>query len=205
MDVAPLLCAGITTYSPLKYFGLDKLNKPGMHIGVVGLGGLRHMAVMFAKAFRTKVTVISTSANKKQEAIEHLGTDSFLISRDPEQMKAAMNTLDGIIDTVSAVHPILPLLMLMKSHGKLVMVGAPEKPVELPVFPLRMGRKLVAGSCIGGMKETQEMLDFAAKHNITPDIEVVPMDYVNTALERLLKSDVKYPFVLDIGNTLNKK
>ncbi|XP_006352482.1 probable cinnamyl alcohol dehydrogenase 9 [Solanum tuberosum] len=119
--------------------------------------------------------------------------------------QAAMNTLDGIIDTVSAVHPNLPLLMLMKSHGKLVMVGAPEKPVELPVFTLLMGRKVVAGSCIGGMKETQEMLDFAAKHNITPDIEVVSMDYVNTALERLLKSDVNYGFVLDIGNTLNKK
>ncbi|KAK6774999.1 hypothetical protein RDI58_026000 [Solanum bulbocastanum] len=116
-----------------------------------------------------------------------------------------MNTLDGIIDTVSAMHPILPLLMLMKSHGKLVMVGAPEKPVEFPVFPLLMGRKQVAGSCIGGMKETQEMLDFAAKHNITPDVEVVPMDHVNTSLERLLKSDVKYHFVLDIGNTLNKK
>uniref|UniRef100_M1BA03 10-hydroxygeraniol oxidoreductase n=1 Tax=Solanum tuberosum TaxID=4113 RepID=M1BA03_SOLTU len=171
---------GYSDMMSFEYFGLDK---PGMHIGVVGLGGLGHMAVKFAKAFGTKVTVISTSANKKQEAIERLGADSFLISRDPEQMKAAMNTLDGIIDTVSAVHPILPLLMLMKSHG----------------------RKLVAGSCIGGMKETQEMLDFAAKHNITPDIEVVPMDYVNTALERLLKSDVKYRFVLDIGNTLNKK
>ncbi|XP_060184641.1 8-hydroxygeraniol dehydrogenase-like [Lycium barbarum] len=199
MDAAPLLCAGITTYSPLRYYGLDK---PGMHIGVVGLGGLGHMAVKFAKAFGTKVTVISTSASKKQEAIERLGADSFLISRDPEQMQAAISTLDGIIDTVSAVHPILPLLSLLKSHGKLVMVGAPEKPVELPVFPLLMGRKLVAGSLIGGMKETQEMLDFAAKHNITPDVEVVPMDYVNTALERLLKSDVKYRFVLDIGNTL---
>ncbi|MCD7462109.1 Cinnamyl alcohol dehydrogenase 8 [Datura stramonium] len=202
MDAAPLLCAGITTYSPLKYFGLDK---PGMHIGVVGLGGLGHMAVKFAKAFGTKVTVISTSANKKQEAIARLGADSFLISRDPEQMQAAASTLDGIIDTVSAVHPILPLLNLLKSHGKLVMVGAPEKPVELPVFPLLFGRKLVAGSCIGGMKETQEMLDFAAKQNITPDIEVVPMDYVNTALDRLLKSDVKYRFVLDIANTLDKK
>ncbi|XP_009609570.1 8-hydroxygeraniol dehydrogenase-like isoform X2 [Nicotiana tomentosiformis] len=199
MEAAPLLCAGITTYSPLKYFGLDK---PGMHIGVVGLGGLGHMAVKFAKAFGTKVTVISTSASKKQEAIERLGADSFLISRDPEQMQAAMSTLDGIIDTVSAIHPILPLLSLLKSHGKLVMVGAPEKPVELPVFPLLLGRKLLAGSCIGGMKETQEMVDFAAKHNITPDIEVVPMEYVNTALDRLLKSDVKYRFVLDIGNTL---
>ncbi|KAH0707613.1 hypothetical protein KY290_012491 [Solanum tuberosum] len=193
---------GITTYSPLRYYRLDK---PGMHIGVVGLGGLGHMAVKFAKVFGTKAIVISTYVSKKDEAIDRLGADSFLVSCDPDQMQAAMNILDGIIDTVSAVHPILPLLMLMKSHGKLVMVGAPEKPVELPVVPLLMGRKLVSGSCIGGMKETQEMLDFAANHNITPDIEVVPMDYVNTALERLLKSDVKYHFVLDIGNTLNKK
>ncbi|KAJ8543975.1 hypothetical protein K7X08_025593 [Anisodus acutangulus] len=201
MEAAPLLCAGITTYSPLKYFGLDK---PGMHIGVVGLGGLGHMAVKFAKAFGTKVTVISTSLSKKDEAIERLGADSFLVSRDPDQMQAAAGSLDGIIDTVSAIHPLLPLINLLKTHGKLVMVGAPEKPLELPVFPLLFGRKLVAGSAIGGIKETQEMVDFAAKHNITPDVEVVPMDYVNTALERLLKSDVKYRFVLDIGNTLNK-
>nr|GLL18946.1 8-hydroxygeraniol dehydrogenase-like isoform X3 [Ipomoea trifida] len=113
-----------------------------------------------------------------------------------------MNTLDGIIDTVSAVHPVLPLLCLLKTNGKLVMVGAPEKPIDLPVFPLLMGRKLVAGSGIGGIKETQEMLDFSAKHNITPDVEIVPMDYINTALERLVKADVKYRFVLDIGNTL---
>nr|GMC56836.1 8-hydroxygeraniol dehydrogenase-like [Ipomoea batatas]GMC57301.1 8-hydroxygeraniol dehydrogenase-like [Ipomoea batatas] len=199
MEAAPLLCAGITTYSPLRYFGLDK---PGMSIGVVGLGGLGHMAVKFAKAFGAKVTVISTSASKKQEAIERLGADSFLISGDPEQMQAAMNTLDGIIDTVSAVHPVLPLLCLLKTNGKLVMVGAPEKPIDLPVFPLLMGRKLVAGSGIGGIKETQEMLDFSAKHNITPDVEIVPMDYINTALERLVKADVKYRFVLDIGNTL---
>ncbi|XP_009592886.1 8-hydroxygeraniol dehydrogenase-like isoform X3 [Nicotiana tomentosiformis] len=201
MEAAPLLCAGITTYSPLKYFGLDK---PGMHIGVVGLGGLGHMAVKFAKAFGTKVTVISTSASKKQEAMERLGADSFLVSRDPDQMQAAAGSLDGIIDTVSAIHPLLPLINLLKTHGKLVMVGAPEKPLELPVFPLLLGRKLVAGSAIGGIKETQEMVDFAAKHNITPDVEVVPMDYVNTALDRLLKSDVKYRFVLDVGNTLNK-
>ncbi|XP_070031468.1 8-hydroxygeraniol dehydrogenase-like isoform X1 [Nicotiana tomentosiformis] len=199
MEAAPLLCAGITTYSPLKYFGLDK---PGMHIGVVGLGGLGHMAVKFAKAFGTKVTVISTSASKKQEAMERLGADSFLVSRDPDQMQAAAGSLDGIIDTVSAIHPLLPLINLLKTNGKLVIVGAPDKPLELPVFPLLLGRKLLAGSCIGGMKETQEMVDFAAKHNITPDIEVVPMEYVNTALDRLLKSDVKYRFVLDIGNTL---
>ncbi|MED6132086.1 hypothetical protein PIB30_015873 [Stylosanthes scabra] len=197
---APLLCAGITVYSPMMYFGL---NKPGLHLGVVGLGGLGHMAVKFGKAFGMKVTVISTSPAKKAEAIQHLGADSFVLSTDPHQMKVAMGTLDGIIDTVSAVHPLVPLLGLLKSHGKIVMVGAPEKPLELPVFPLIMGRKLVAGSCIGGIKETQEMIDFAAKHGVKPDIEVIPMDYVNTAMERLLKADVKYRFVIDIGNTLN--
>ncbi|KAI5325022.1 hypothetical protein L3X38_034095 [Prunus dulcis] len=196
---APLLCAGITTYSPLRYFGLDK---PGMHVGVVGLGGLGHVAVKFAKAMGVKVTVISTSPNKKEEAIDHLHADSFLVSRDQDQMQAALGTMDGIIDTVSAVHPLLPLIGLLKSHGKLVMVGAPEKPLELPVFPLLMGRKIVGGSCIGGMKETQEMIDFAAKHNITADIEVIPIDYLNTAMERLVKADVRYRFVIDIGNTL---
>ncbi|KAA8546659.1 hypothetical protein F0562_003110 [Nyssa sinensis] len=195
---APLLCAGITTYSPLKYFELDK---PGQHLGVVGLGGLGHVCVKFAKAFGAKVTVISTSPNKKKEAIEQLGADCFLVSSDQDQMQAAVGTMDGIIDTVSAIHPILPLLALLKSHGKLVVVGAP-KSLELPVFPLLMGRKIVAGSTIGGMKETQEMIDFAAKHNIKPDIEIIPMDYVNTAMERLEKADVKYRFVIDVGNSL---
>jgi D-arabinose 1-dehydrogenase-like Zn-dependent alcohol dehydrogenase len=196
---APLLCAGITTYSPLKHFGLDK---PGLHVGVVGLGGLGHVAVKMAKAFGTKVTVISTSEGKKKEAIEKLGADSFLVSRDPEQLKAAMGSLDGIIDTVSATHPVQPLLGLLKPQGKLVMVGAPEKPLELPAFSLIMGRKILAGSAIGGLKETQEMLDFSAKHNITADIELVPIDYVNTAMERLVKSDVRYRFVIDVANTL---
>ncbi|XP_028754573.1 probable mannitol dehydrogenase [Neltuma alba] len=196
---APLLCAGITVYSPLKYFGLDK---PGLHIGVVGLGGLGHLAVKFAKAFGAKVTVISTSPNKKEEALKNLGADSFVVSREQDQMQAVMGTFDGIIDTVSAVHPLLPLIGLLKSHGKLVMVGAPEKPLELPVFPLLLGRKLVAGSAFGGMKETQEMVDFAAKHNVKPEIEVVPIDYVNKAMERLAKADVKYRFVINIGETL---
>ncbi|RVW57332.1 putative mannitol dehydrogenase [Vitis vinifera] len=196
---APLLCAGITVYSPLQHFGLTK---PGMHIGVVGLGGLGHVAVKFAKGFGVKVTVISTSPSKKKEAIEHLGADYFLVSREPDQMQAAVGTMDGIIDTVSSVHPLLPLIGLLKSQGKLVMVGAPNRPLELPVFPLIMGRKVVAGSCIGGMKETQEMIDFAGKHNITADVEVIPMDYVNTAMERLEKDDVRYRFVIDIGNTL---
>ncbi|VVA27029.1 PREDICTED: probable [Prunus dulcis] len=196
---APLLCAGVTTYSPLRYFGLDK---PGMHVGVVGVGGLGHVAVKFAKAMGVKVTVISTSPNKKKEAIENLGADSFLVSRDNGQMQAAMGTMDGIIDTVSAVHPLLPLLGLLKTNGKLVLVGVPAKPLELPVFPLISGRKIVAGSTVGGLKETQEMIDFAGKHNITANVEVIPIDYVNTAMERLIKADVRYRFVIDIANTL---
>ncbi|XP_050207094.1 probable mannitol dehydrogenase [Mercurialis annua] len=196
---APLLCAGITVYSPLKYYGLDKA---GMKIGVVGLGGLGHMAVKFAKGMGAKVTVISTSVNKKQEAIEHLGADSFLVSRDPDQMQAGMGTLDGIIDTVSANHPLMPLISLLKTNGKLVLIGAPTKPYELPAFPLLMGRKMVGGTMIGGMKETQEMLHFAAEHGITSDIELIPIDYVNTATERMLKGDVRYRFVIDVANTI---
>ncbi|KAL0351715.1 UNVERIFIED_CONTAM: 8-hydroxygeraniol dehydrogenase [Sesamum calycinum] len=153
---APLLCAGITTYSPLKYYGLDK---PGLHIGVVGLGGLGHVAVKFAKAFGSKVTVISTSV--------------------------------AIVKLVEAAWEV--------DHG-----GAPEKPLELPVFSIIMLRKTVAGSMIGGQKETQEMIDFAAKHNILPDVEIISMDYVNTAIERLEKADVKYRFVIDVGKTLKK-
>ncbi|KAJ0039721.1 hypothetical protein Pint_27732 [Pistacia integerrima] len=137
-----------------------------------------------------------------KEALEHLGADLFLVSRDPEQMQAAMGTMDGIIDTVSFVHPILPLISLLKTNGKLILVGIPEKPLELPVFPLVLGRKTVAGSGIGGMKETQEMIDFAAKHNITADIEVISMDYVNKAMERLAMEEVRYRFIIDIGNTL---
>ncbi|XP_056163116.1 probable mannitol dehydrogenase [Syzygium oleosum] len=196
---APLLCAGITVYSPLKYYGLDKA---GMHIGVVGLGGLGHMAVKFAKAMGLKVTVISTSPNKKKEAVDHLGADAFLISRNTEEMELAMGTMDGIIDTVSAMHVLLPLIGLLKNNGKLVMVGAPAKPLELLAFPLLMGRKMVGGSCIGGMKETQDMINFAAKHNIIADIELIPMDYVNNAMEHILKADVKYRFVIDIANSL---
>ncbi|XP_050206987.1 probable mannitol dehydrogenase [Mercurialis annua] len=196
---APLLCAGITVYSPLKYYGLDKA---GMHIGVVGLGGLGHMAVKFAKAMGAKVTVISTSPNKKQEATERLGADSFIVSRDQDEMQGAMGTMDGIIDTVSAKHPLMPLISLLKTNGKIILVGAPEKPLELLAFPLLGGRKMVGGSGIGGMKETQEMIDFAAKHGITSDVEVISADYVNTAMERLLKADVRYRFVIDVANTM---
>ncbi|XP_059666393.1 probable mannitol dehydrogenase [Cornus florida] len=198
---APLLCAGITVYSPMKYFGLSE---PGKHLGVVGLGGLGHLAVKFGKAFGMKVTVISTSPGKKEEAIDRLGADSFVVSRDMQQMQAAVGTLDGIIDTVSAPHPLNAMIDLLKHDGKLIMLGAPdlEKPVELSLLPLLLGRKLIAGSISGGMKETQEMIDFAGKHNITADVEVIPMDYVNTAMKRLAKGDVRYRFVIDIGNTL---
>ncbi|KAK9670664.1 hypothetical protein RND81_13G216300 [Saponaria officinalis] len=198
-SAAPLLCAGITVYSPLKYYGLDK---PGLHIGVVGLGGLGHVAVKFAKAFGVTVTVISTSPSKKEEAVTRLGADSFLVSLDSEQMQAAMGTMDGIIDTVSGPHSLVPLIGLVKSHGKLILAGAPGKPFELPAYPLLAGRKTVAGSCIGGIKETQEMIDFAAKHDIKSEIEVISMDYVNTAMERMVNSDVRYRFVIDIANTL---
>ncbi|OMP06053.1 Alcohol dehydrogenase superfamily, zinc-type [Corchorus capsularis] len=196
---APLLCAGTTVYSPMKYYGLDK---PGSHLGVVGLGGLGHVAVKFAKAMGAKVTVISTSPSKKQEALEILGADSFLVSRDEDQLKAAKGTMNGIVDTVSAKHDLQPLLGLLKNHGKLVLIGVSVKPYELPAASLILGRKLVGGSNVGGLEETQEMIDFAAKHNVTANVEVIPMDYVNTAFERLAKADVRYRFVIDIGNTL---
>nr|Q43138.1 RecName: Full=Probable mannitol dehydrogenase 3; AltName: Full=NAD-dependent mannitol dehydrogenase 3 [Stylosanthes humilis]AAA74883.1 cinnamyl-alcohol dehydrogenase [Stylosanthes humilis] len=193
------LCWGYS-HSPLKYYGLDK---PGLHVGVVGLGGLGHMVAKFAKTHGLKITVISTSPpTKKEEAIKNLGADSFLVSRDPDQMEAPKETLDGIIDTVSADHSIVPLIGLLKSHGKLVLIGAIEKPLELPPFPLILGRKLVGGTLVGGLKETQEMIDFSPKHNVKPEIEVVPMDYVNIAMQRLAKADVKYRFVIDVANTL---
>ncbi|KAK9111218.1 hypothetical protein Scep_018737 [Stephania cephalantha] len=197
---APLLCAGITVYSPMQYYGMTE---PGKHLGVVGLGGLGHVAVKLGKAFGLKVTVISTSPSKEKEAIDKLGADSFLISTDMDQMKTASYTLDYIIDTVSAVHSLAPLIGLLKLNGKLVTVGLPNKPLELPIFPLILGRKMVGGSDIGGIKETQEMLDFCAKHNITADIELIKMDYINTAMERLSKSDVHYRFVIDIANSFS--
>ncbi|XP_012435425.2 probable mannitol dehydrogenase [Gossypium raimondii] len=200
LDIAaPLLCAGIIVYSPLRYYGLDK---PGLHVGVVGLGGLGHIAMKFAKAMGAKVTVISTSPSKKKEALENIGADSFLVSRDQDQLQVSMKILYSIVYRVLVAHPLFPLLELLKSHKKLVLVGDPKKPLELPVFPLLQGRKVVGGSLIGRMKETQEMIDFTAKHNVKPDIEVIAMEYVNTTMERLLKADVKYRFVIDIGNTL---
>ncbi|PRQ24246.1 putative cinnamyl-alcohol dehydrogenase [Rosa chinensis] len=163
---APQLCAGITVYSPLKYFGLVPQPSSDKHLGVVGLRGIGHMAVKFAKAFGARVTVISSSPSKEKEAVERLGADSFLISHDHEKLAAALGTMDGIIDTVSASRSLLPLIGLLKTSRKLVLVGAPVEPSELPVFPLIMGRKVIASSAIRGMKETQEIIDFAA--NTTP-------------------------------------
>ncbi|XP_061343941.1 probable mannitol dehydrogenase isoform X2 [Gastrolobium bilobum] len=197
---APLLCAGITVYSPMQYYGMTE---PGKHLGVAGLGGLGHVAIKFGKAFGLKVTVISSSPNKEAEAIDKLGADSFLVSSDPVKMKTAMGTMDYIIDTISAVHSLVPLLGLLKLNGKLVTVGLPTKPLELPVFPLVAGRKLIGGSNFGGIKETQEMLDFCGKHNITADIELIRIDQINTAMERLGKSDVRYRFVIDVANSFS--
>ncbi|KAK9121805.1 hypothetical protein Syun_019422 [Stephania yunnanensis] len=197
---APLLCAGITVYSPLKLFGLGEIGK---HVGVVGLGGVGHVAVKFAKAFGAKVTVISTSKSKEREAIEKLGADLFVLSHDTEQMQTMSGTMDGIIDTVSPAHSILPLINLLSPHGKLVMLGASGiKPIDLPLLHLILGGKSIAGSLSGGLKETQDMIDFAAEHNITADVEVIPMDYVNVAMDRLAKGDIRYRFVIDVGNSL---
>lgn len=197
--VAPLLCAGATVYSPMKYYGLDK---PGLHLGVAGLGGLGHIAVKFAKALGMKVTVIDIFPDKKQYALDKLGADAFINSRDESAMQAAVGTMHGLIDTVPVPHNLEPFLNLLKTFGKLVMVCIPDKPVELPPFPLLKGRKIVGGSLMGGPHEVQEMIDLASKHNITADVEVVKMDYVNTAMKRLAKGDVRFRFVIDIGNSL---
>ncbi|KAL6651360.1 hypothetical protein ACP70R_010285 [Stipagrostis hirtigluma subsp. patula] len=196
---APLLCAGITVYGPMKYHGL---NEPGKHIGVIGLGGLGHVAVKFAKAFGMRVTVISTSPGKKEEAMEKLGADAFVVSSDASQMKSAMGTMHGIINTASATMSMYPYLGLLKPQGKMIMLGLPEKPLQIPAFALVGGGKTLAGSCMGSVRDTQEMIDFAAEHGLMADIELVGAEDVNSALERLAKGEVRYRFVIDVGNTL---
>ncbi|EFJ41249.1 hypothetical protein VOLCADRAFT_107767 [Volvox carteri f. nagariensis] len=198
-ETAPLLCAGITVYSPMKHFGLDK---PGQKLGVVGLGGLGHMAVKIAKGLGLHVTVISTSLKKKEEALTVLGADEFVVSSDAEAMKSAIGSLDGVIDTVSAKHDLNALVGLLKLDGKLVLVGVPDAPLEMPSMALIFKRATVSGSLIGGIKETQEMLDFCGEKGIGATIEKIPIDYVNTAYERMLKSDVRYRFVIDIQGSL---
>ncbi|KAL6846602.1 hypothetical protein ACP4OV_024050 [Aristida adscensionis] len=195
---APLLCAGVTVYTPMVQYGL---NAPGKHLGVVGLGGLGHMAVKFGKAFGMTVTVVSSSPGKRDEALDRLGADAFLVSRDTEQMKAAAGTMDGVIDTVSAGHAIAPLLALLKPMGQMVVVGVPSEPLELPAVAIVGGGKRVAGNGVGSVADCQAMLDFAGEHGISADVEVVGMDYVNTAMERLERNDVRYRFVVDVAGS----
>ena len=192
---APLLCAGITTYSPMRHWGVTK----GKKVGVVGLGGLGHMAVKFARAFGAHVVVFTTSPSKKEDAFR-LGADEVVVSRNAGEMKKHAGSFDFILDAVSAEHDINAYLNLLGRDGNLTLVGAPAKPLAVVAFSLIMGRRSLSGSNIGGIAETQEMLDFCGEHNITADVEVIPIQKVNEAYERLLKSDVKYRFSIDMAS-----
>ena len=191
--VAPLLCAGITTYSPLKHFGV----KRGQKVAVVGLGGLGHMAVKLAKAMGAQVTVLSTSPSKEKDA-KKLGAHNFVVTRDPANLTKLKGTFDFILDAVSAEHDLNMYLNLLKRDGTMVVVGVPSKPAPVHAMSLIGGRKRLAGSLIGGIKETQEMLDFCAKKKIVSDVEVIPVQKINEAYERTIKGDVKYRFVVDM-------
>lgn len=192
---APLLCAGVTTWSPLKYWKVG----PGQKVGIVGIGGLGHMGVKLAKAMGAHVVVITTSPAKVADATR-LGADEVILSTDKEQMKANANTLHFILDCVSAQHDVNAYLRLLKVDGTLALVGAPEHPLPIAPFSLIPARKNFAGSTIGSITETQEMLDFCGEHNITSDIELINIQDINNAYERLLKGDVKYRFVIDMAS-----
>ncbi len=194
--VAPLLCAGITTYSPLRRWGASK----GKKVGIVGLGGLGHMAVKFSHAFGAHTVLFTTSAGKTADA-KRLGADEVVISKDADAVAKHAGTFDLILDTVSAAHNLDQFTLLLKRDGALVLVGAPATAHPSPNIALLLfGRRSIAGSLIGGIKETQEMLDFCAAHNIVADIEKIPMQKINEAYERMLKSDVKYRFVIDLAS-----
>ncbi|MBD2080728.1 NAD(P)-dependent alcohol dehydrogenase [Leptolyngbya sp. FACHB-17] len=193
--VAPLLCAGITTYSPLRYHGVTQ----GKKVGVVGLGGLGHMGVKLAHALGAHVVVFTTSPDKKEDAIR-LGADEVVVSRNSDEMQKHAGSFDFILDTVAAVHDINAYLNLLSRDGNITLVGAPPKPLEVAAFSLIMGRRNLSGSNIGGIAETQEMLDFCGEHNITADVEVIPIQKINEAYDRLLKSDVKYRFSIDMAS-----
>lgn len=192
---APLLCAGITTYSPMRYWKVGK----GQTVGVVGLGGLGHMAVKFANAFGAHVVLFTTSPGKTADA-KRLGAHEVVVSKSEEEMKKRAKSFDFILDTVSAQHDLNAYLELLKRDGTLTLVGAPPEPMPLDAFSLIHRRRQLAGSLIGGIEETQEMLDFCAEHGITCDIEMIPIDQINEAYERMLKSDVKYRFVIDMAS-----
>jgi len=193
--VAPLLCAGITTYSPLVYAGVKK----GMKVAVVGLGGLGHMGVKFAVSFGAEVTVISTSPTKEADA-KKLGASHFLVSTDKEAMSKYNSYFDVILDAISANHDYTSYLNLLGIDGKLMVVGLPIESPKVQPFSLVTNRRSVIGSCIGGMKETQEMLDYCAEHNIVSEIELIPIQKINEAYDRMLKGDVKYRFVIDLAS-----
>ncbi|HPI10987.1 MAG TPA: NAD(P)-dependent alcohol dehydrogenase [Catalimonadaceae bacterium] len=193
-SVAPLLCAGITTYSPLRHWKVGK----GHKLAVLGLGGLGHMAVKFGVAFGAEVTVLSTSPDKEAAAKE-LGAHHFVVTSDKEQVAAAKGSFDFILDTVSATHSIPMYLKMLKTNGVHICVGAPTEPHVIPVFSLLGGRKSVAGSGIGGIPETQEMLDFCAEHNIVSDIELIDIKDITASYARMVKGDVRYRFVIDMS------
>jgi alcohol dehydrogenase (NADP+) len=192
---APLLCAGITTYSPLRHWQAGK----GKKVGIVGLGGLGHMGVKLASAFGAHVVLFTTSPGKTQDA-RRLGAHEVVVSRNQDEMKKHLNSFHFILDTVSAQHDINAYLALLKRDGTLTQVGAPPEPLPVNVFSLLTGRRQFAGSLIGGIQETQEMLDFCGEHNITCDIELIPIQKINEAYDRLVKNDVKYRFVIDMAS-----
>lgn len=192
---APLLCAGITTYSPLRHWNVG----PGQKVGIVGLGGLGHMGVKLAKALGAEVVLFTTSAGKIEDG-RRLGASQVVVSRNAAELAAHANSFDFILDTVSADHDVNAYLQLLKRDGTMVLVGAPEKPLTVASFNLLFGRKRLAGSAIGGTAETQEMLDFCGKHGITADVEMIPIQKINDAYDRLVRSDVKYRFVIDMAS-----
>ena len=192
---APLLCAGITTYSPMRHWGVTK----GKKVGVVGLGGLGHMGVKFAHALGAHTVVFTTSPSKKDDALR-LGADEVVLSRDANEMAKHAGSFDFILDAVAADHDINAFIQLLRRDGNITMVGAPDKPLAVSIFSLIFGRKSLSGSPIGGLPETQEMLDFCGANNITSDVEVIPIQKVDEAYERLLKSDVKYRFSIDMAS-----
>jgi alcohol dehydrogenase (NADP+) len=197
--VAPLLCAGITTYSPIHRWGDIK----GKKVGIVGLGGLGHMGVKFARAFGAKVVVFTTSPGKKEDALR-LGAHEVILSTSAEEMQRHAGSFDFILDTIAAEHDLNAYINMLVVGGNITLVGAPEKPFALSAFALLFGNRSVSGSMIGGIKETQEMLDFCGQHNITADVEVIRIQQVNEAYERLLKSDVKYRFSIDMASLKNQ-
>ncbi len=191
---APLLCAGITTYSPLRHWNVGK----GSKVGVVGLGGLGHMAVKLAAAMGAEVTMLSTSPSKEADA-RKLGAAAFANTKDPETFKRLASRFDFILDTISALHDYNAYLGLLRVDGAMVLVGVPPEPTPVAAFPLIIGRRTLAGSLIGGLQETQEMLDFCAEHGIVSEVEVIPVQQVNEAYERMMRNDVRYRFVLDLA------